>query len=456
MADRPVKGGDPRGALPSVHRLIGAPGVARFPHAARKAVVRALLAEVRADPQRWPQDWERAVEARLVKEENRATRRVLNLTGVVLHTNLGRAPLAPAVVQAVQELGGGYSNVELDLETGERGGRGDMIQGLLADLVGAEASLVVNNNAAAVLLCLSTLAAGREVIVSRGELVEIGGSFRIPEVISAGGARLVEVGTTNRTRVADYAAAINPATAVILRVHPSNFRITGFTERPERAALAELARSHGLVLVDDLGSGRIDPEGQRGEEDLARALHEGADLVCASGDKLLGGPQAGLVLGRKSLVACLRKAPLYRALRVGKLVATALERTLALIRSGEGTAVSRMLALRPDELELRANQLLPSLRGLAWPPGTTLRPLAITGETGGGSLPEQPLASYGLEIRGLSVETLTRALRAQNPAVIGRIHQGGLLLDLRTLLPGEEELLRGALCAALAGWPALG
>jgi L-seryl-tRNA(Ser) seleniumtransferase len=344
----------------------------------------------------------------------------------------------------------------LDLESGERGGRGETIQRLLAELVGTEASLVVNNNAAAVLLCLSTLAAGREVIVSRGELVEIGGSFRIPEVISAGGARLVEVGTTNRTRVADYAAAIGPLTAVILRVHPSNFRITGFTERPERAALAALAHANGLVLVDDLGSGRIDPEGQRGEDDLARALQEGADLVCASGDKLLGGPQAGLVLGRKPLVDRLRKAPLYRALRVGKLVATALERTLALIRSGEGTAVSRMLALTADELEMRANQLLPSLKGLAWPPGTNLRTLAIQGETGGGSLPEQPLASYGIEIRGLSVDVLARALRAQHPAVLGRIHQGGLLLDLRTLLPGEEELLRGALGAALAGWPALG
>ena len=292
------------------------------------------MLERRSWPAPTPGPLVEAVIAELAVSREPSLRRVLNATGVLVHTNLGRAPLADAALARVLEVGRGYSNLEYDLASGERGSRQDHLAPLLRRLTGAEAALVVNNNAAAVLLALAALAEGREVIVSRGELIEIGDGFRIPDVLARSGARLVEVGTTNRTRAADYERAIGPDTAVLLRVHQSNFRVVGFSERPQLAELAEIARRHELPLVDDLGSGALVAVGD--EPTPAESLRAGADLVCFSGDKLLGGPQAGVVVGRADLVERLRRHPLQRALRADKLTLAALEGTLLLALDPEG------------------------------------------------------------------------------------------------------------------------
>ncbi|HEY5098562.1 MAG TPA: L-seryl-tRNA(Sec) selenium transferase, partial [Gaiellaceae bacterium] len=283
-------------------------------------------------------------------------RRVLNATGVIVHTNLGRAPLAPEALARVQDAGRGYSNLELDLEEGERGSRQDHVGALLRRLTGAESALVVNNNAAAVLLALAALAEGREVVVSRGELLEIGDGFRIPEVLARSGARLVEVGTTNRTRAADYERAIGPDTALVLRVHQSNFRVVGFTELPRLAEVATVAHRHELPLVDDLGSGALGDV--PGEPSARESLAAGADLVCFSGDKLLGGPQAGVVAGRADLVERLRRHPLQRAVRVDKLSLAALEGTLQLhLEAPARIPVLRMLGEDASVVRARAERL---------------------------------------------------------------------------------------------------
>ena len=313
--------------LPSVDELLRDERLASEPRelvltAARTALEQARD-EIRAGAD--PGSIVDAVLAEIGRTRRPSLRRVLNATGVLVHTNLGRAPLAGAALARVAEVGAGYSNLEYDLERGERGSRQDHLGSLIRRLTGAEAALVVNNNAAAVLLALAALAEGREVIVSRGELIEIGDGFRIPDVLVRSGARLVEVGTTNRTRAADYERAIGPETAVLLRVHQSNFRVLGFTERPELSDLAAIAQRSGLPLVDDLGSGAL---GRVGDEPTpAESLRAGADLVCFSGDKLLGGPQAGVVVGRADLVELLRRHPLQRALRADKLTLAALEGT---------------------------------------------------------------------------------------------------------------------------------
>jgi len=363
-------------------------------------------------------------------------RRVINATGVIVHTNLGRAPLAAAALDQVVDAARGYSNLEYDLDAGGRGSRQSHVADLVSRLTGAEAAVVVNNNAAAVMLALATLAEGREVLVSRGELIEIGDGFRIPDVLTRSGARLHEVGTTNRTRAADYENAIGPDTAVLLRVHQSNFRVVGFTEQPQLAELAELAHAHELVLVDDLGSGALVDVG---DEPTARAsLAAGADLVCFSGDKLLGGPQAGMIVGRADLVERLRRHPLQRALRADKLTLAALEGTL------------RLALDAPDEI--------PVLRMLREPPGAVLAraerlAAAIGGEVeetvaraGGGALPLAEFPSYACAVE----ERLGERLRRGTPPVVGILRDGRLLLDCRTLTDAEADEVAAAVAAARA------
>jgi L-seryl-tRNA(Ser) seleniumtransferase len=353
---------------------------------------------------------------------------VLNATGVIVHTNLGRAPLAARALERVAEVGGAYSNLELDLRSGARGSRQNHVAGVLCRLTGAEAALVVNNNAAAVLLALAALADGREVVVSRGELLEIGDGFRIPEVLARSGARMVEVGTTNRTRAADYERAIGPETALVLRVHQSNFRIVGFTESATTSELARVARAGGVWLVDDLGSGSLTDVGD--EPTAASSLAAGADLVCFSGDKLLGGPQAGIVVGRGELVERLRRHPLQRALRADKLTLAALEGTLALHADPElarrEIPVLRML----DEPLERVRERAERLAGLVG--GEVEETVA---RVGGGALPLAGLPSAACAIE----ETLALPLRTGDPPVLGVVRDGRLLLDARTLADAEVD-----------------
>jgi L-seryl-tRNA(Ser) seleniumtransferase len=360
-------------------------------------------------------------------------RRVINGTGVVVHTNLGRAPLAEEALARVHEVARGYSNLELELPEGVRGSRQDHVAGVLRELVGAEAALVVNNNAAAVLLALAALAAGREVIVSRGELVEIGDGFRIPDVLASSGARLVEVGTTNRTRLVDYENAVGEDTAAILRVHQSNFRIVGFTEQPALRELARLAERRGVLLVDDLGSGVLEPLGD--EPTVSSSLEAGAHLVTFSGDKLLGGPQAGIVAGRADLVERLRRHPLQRAVRADKLTLAALVGTLAVYRRGGETPVLRMLREPAAAVRERAERLADLVGGTVE---------ATVARAGGGSLPLAEIASFACALE----EDLAAPLRAAEPPVVGIVRDGKLLLDCRTIADAEVEEVAAAVAAA--------
>jgi L-seryl-tRNA(Ser) seleniumtransferase len=364
-------------------------------------------------------------------------RRALNATGVVVHTNLGRAPLAEAALDRVREVGRGYSNLEYDVQAGARGSRQDHVAAVLRRLTGAEAALVVNNNAAAVLLALAALAEGREVIVSRGELIEIGDGFRIPDVLARSGARLVEVGTTNRTRAADFERAVGPETAVLLRVHQSNFRQVGFTELPSVAELARVTQRHGLALVDDLGSGVI---GQvEDEPSVAESLAAGADLVCFSGDKLLGGPQAGIVIGRAELVERLRRHPLQRAVRADKLTLAALEGTVTLYLEPDAAVhevpVLRMVKEDAEAVRARAERLAKLVGGEVE---------ETVARVGGGSLPLAQLRSYACAIE----EELASPLRLGEPPVIGIVRDGRLLLDCRTLTDAEVTEVAAAVVSA--------
>ncbi len=364
-------------------------------------------------------------------------RRVLNATGVIVHTNLGRAPLAEAALERVRDVARGYSNLEYDLGTGLRGSRQDHLATALRDLTGAEAALVVNNNAAAVLLGLAAVADGREVIVSRGELIEIGDGFRIPDVLARSGARLVEVGTTNRTRLADYERAIGDETAVLLRVHQSNFRIVGFAERPPLRDLARLAERRGVVLVDDLGSGALEPAAD--EPTPRESIAAGAQLVTFSGDKLLGGCQAGIAVGRADLVERLRRHPLQRALRADKLSLAALEGTLAALRTGKhGVPVLRMLDEPAEVVRSRAERLAALTGGDVEP---------TVARVGGGALPLAELESFACAL----AEQLAAPLRAGEPPVVGIVRDGRLLLDCRTLSDAEVEEAAAAIARARAG-----
>ncbi|HEU5098908.1 MAG TPA: L-seryl-tRNA(Sec) selenium transferase [Roseiflexaceae bacterium] len=380
-------------------------------------------------------------------------RPLINATGVIIQTNLGRAPLSEAALRAMREVGVGYSNLEYDLAAGQRGSRSVHLTELLCRLTGAEAALAVNNNAAAIYLTLSALASGREVIISRGQAVEIGGGFRIPDVLRQSGATLVEVGTTNRTYARDYAAAIGPQTALLMRIHTSNFKLVGFVHEAQLSELAEVAHERGVAVLDDLGSGTLLPTAPYGlapEPTVQESLAAGADLVTFSGDKLLGGPQAGLIVGRANLIAQLRSHPLARALRVDKTTLAGLEATLLAYLSGRAISeipVWRMIAAAPEALQARAERLAAAIGG-----GAAV--LACRSAVGGGSLPGETLPSFAVALgqpgsgwAGATPDDIARRLRQATPPVIGRITDERLLLDVRTVLEEQEA----ALVAAVRG-----
>lgn len=458
---------DLRRRIPQIAKLLERPAVKDAIDARGRAVVervmQAQIAELRQlAAQKSAEAFERALETidtRIAAASDHAAayslKRVINATGVVVHTNLGRAPLSPEVAAHVAAIASSYSNLEYDLEKGDRGHRETHAEGRLRAMLKAEASVVVNNNAAAVLLAVNTFAEGREVLVSRGELVEIGGSFRIPEILRKGGARLLEVGTTNRTRIADFANAITSQTGLILRVHPSNFRIVGFTESAELRDLVALGRERLVTVVEDLGSGLLDqmaaPLNQ--EATIAESLAKGVDVVTASGDKLLGGPQAGLLIGRKKAVDALRRNPLYRALRVDKMTIAALDSVLALHEAGrrEALPVPRMLALPLADIQSRAEGLRDHLRARGCAAVIDIR--NVNSAVGGGAAPDIALPSCAVAVRPehQSAESLARRLREAVPPIIARIEDDVLLFDLRTVLPGEDDEIEQVLSSTLKG-----
>jgi len=430
VSSAPVQQENPLRALPSVNDLLADPRLVELEsergHGLAVEAARAALAQARESILAGDEPGDLAAGALALADTLAAPRllRVLNATGVIVHTNLGRAPLAPSALERIREVASGYSNLEYDLAEGSRGSRQDHVAPLVCELTGAEAALVVNNNAAAVLLAVSALAEGRDVLVSRGELVEIGDGFRIPEVLARSGARLVEVGTTNRTRLEDYERAAGERTGLILRVHQSNFRIVGFAESPELGALAELAGKLGVPLVDDLGSGVLPDIGD--EPTVGGSLAAGAHLVTFSGDKLLGGPQAGIAAGRSELVERLRRHPLQRALRADKLTLAALEGTLALYRTDRaGTPVLRMLTEPVEAVRARAERLAELTGGRVEP---------TVARAGGGSLPLADLESFACALE----DSLAEPLRRGELPVIGIVRDGVLLLDCRTL--SDEEV----------------
>jgi L-seryl-tRNA(Ser) seleniumtransferase len=382
-------------------------------------------------------------------------RNVINATGIIIHTNLGRSPLASEAIKTIADVARGYSNLELDLEIGKRGSRYTHVESLLCDLTGAEAAIVVNNCAASVVLCLAAFAAGREVVVSRGELVEIGGSFRLPDVIAESGARLREVGATNKTRIADYAAAIGEDTAILLKSHTSNFRIVGFTAAPSRQELSALARDRGVLFIEDLGSGVLVDLAGHGLPDepvVSDVLKAGADLVMFSGDKLLGGPQAGVIAGRADLIGKLKAHPLLRALRIDKLSLAALEATLRLYVPPNDPFRSipalTMLAEPVDRIEARAERLASLLAGRGVAGGEVTGTIAYAG---GGSLPEQDLESFAvaLDPGAGRIEAVAARMRDGDRPALGRISEGRLLLDMRAVQDDEVPALADTVQAAL-------
>ncbi len=462
---------NPLSQLPSVDRLLCAPELAALVdahgHAVVTAAIRDLLAAVRTavrEGAALPADAALVarVGAAVTAQMQPRLRPVFNLTGTVLHTNLGRAPLPEEAVQALIAAARSPCALEYDLETGGRGDRDHVVDDLLCELTGAEAATVVNNNAAAVFLLLNTLAQKKQVIVSRGELIEIGGAFRVPDIMSRAGAKLVEVGTTNRTHLKDFAEAITPRSALLMKVHASNYAIHGFTHAVAESELAELAHRHQLPFVIDLGSGTLTDLAAYGlphEPTAAEAIAAGADLVTFSGDKLLGGPQAGLLVGRRDLIAKIKKNPLKRALRVGKLTLAALEAVLALYRDPDRlhlrvTAV-RQLTRPQADIAAQAARLLPVLQAALAALPVTVDVVALMSQIGSGSLPVERLPSSGFAIRpqgrkGGVLKRIEQGLRALAKPVIGRIGDGALLLDLRCLAAGEENEFG----AALAGLPA--
>lgn len=443
----------PYSHLPSTDRLLEESGlqsaIEQFGRGTVRDAARLLLDEVRAEiaggagaPSR--PDLVARLLARLQRNLSPTLRPVINATGVILHTNLGRAPLSVAAQQAMVEAAQGYTTLEYDLETGRRGSRYNHAERLLCELTGAEAALVVNNNAAAVMLCLGALAAGREVIISRGELVEIGGGFRIPEILAESGAKLVEVGTTNRTRLADYEAAISFGTAAILKVHASNFRIIGFTESADLADLVALGQTHfaaPIPVLNDLGSGTLLDTALFGlahEPTVQESVAAGATLTTFSGDKLLGGPQAGIIVGDKAIIAEIKRLPLTRAFRVDKTTLAALQATLLAYVRGTASVelpVWQMMAAKAQTLEARARAWAASLAGGA----VELRPGQST--IGGGSLPGQMLPTTLLALPVAQPDLLAAQLRRSHPPVIARIEDNALLFDPRTVLPGQDEAL---------------
>jgi len=461
--------------LPSVNELVDRPELEPAIQGTSRAFVveaaRAALAHARARIRAGaaaPDAAElvAAVRAEVARRLRPSLRPLINATGVIINTNLGRAPLSAGALAAMQEVARSYSNLEYDLDAGGRGSRHTHLRAALRELTGAEDCLVANNNAAAVLLVLSALAAGREVIVSRGQLVEIGGGFRVPDVLRQSSARLVEVGTTNRTRLRDYEQAIGPETAALLSVHPSNFRITGFTESVPPADLATLAHARGLILVEDLGSGAmldVAPYGLSHEPMPQESIAAGVDIVCFSGDKLFGGPQAGIIIGRAELIRQIGRHPLMRALRVDKLTIAALAATAQHYLLGEAPTalpVWRMIATPLPPLRTRATEWATAVR--TW--GYRAEVMEGASTIGGGSLPGETLPTALLalpEQESLArsrngtdqspLEALAARLRGGDPPVVARISRDRLLLDPRTVLPDQDEALLRALKAALEG-----
>lgn len=397
------------------------------------------------------------VAARMERESRAKLRTVLNATGIVLHTNLGRSPLAEEAAQAAYEAAHGYLNLELDLDDGKRSSRQSAIREWVCRLTGAESATAVNNNAAATVIVLRALAMGKEVIISRGQLIEIGGSFRIPDIMAVSGAILHEVGTTNITRLSDYERALGPNTGALLQVHSSNYRISGFTKSVALTDLVALGKKHGLPVIDDIGSGALldfARFGFAGEPVARSSIAAGADLVLFSGDKLLGGPQAGILAGRKEWIQKIEKDPLMRAFRLDKMTLAALESTLRLYLNEERALrevpVLRMLGTPLDELRQRAERLAEQLRGLAGL--TSVKTTEDVAYVGGGSLPDQSMKSWVVEIEAASFSDteLARRLRLGTPAVMARLRGGKLVLDVRTLFAHQELLLVEAVRCALS------
>jgi L-seryl-tRNA(Ser) seleniumtransferase len=453
--------------LPSVDELLRRDGVRslahQFGHAETVEAARKFIEELRgriaadsldeAALASSVEDAAPAIERRLQESLSYSLRPVINGTGVILHTNLGRAPLGEAALQHVMEVARGYSNVEFDLATGERGKRDVHVSRLFAKLLncpGRELStIVVNNNAAAVLLTLNALAEGGEVIVSRGELVEIGGSFRIPDVMAKSGAVLKEVGTTNRTRIADYESAISDRTKLLLRVHRSNFQIVGFTEQPSLAELAALGRKHNIPVVEDLGSGELfdlREVGVHGEPMISESLRAGVAVVTYSGDKLLGGPQAGLISGDGELVAKIRKNPLFRALRVDKIFYAALEATLLAYLREDFDAIPtlRMMRVNAEDLQHRAEHIVRHLRMSS--PQVEIEVAETRSAIGGGSAPGATLPSWAVTVKiaGQSAEKILERLRKCETPIVARVEDGRVLLDLRTVEAEQDGLITAA------------
>jgi L-seryl-tRNA(Ser) seleniumtransferase len=439
--------------IPSIEQLRQRPAIraleARFGAEATVDAVRAAAAEVRRSIAGGASGEvvgriEVAAAAQLADAFRPSLATVINATGVVIHTNLGRAPLAAPAIDRIAEVARGYASLEYDLARGTRGRRDVHAEALLCRLTGAEAAVVVNNNAAATMIVLAALAAGREVIVSRGELVEIGGGFRVPDVMAQSGAVLREVGTTNKTRAADYAAAISERTALILRVHPSNFTIEGFTERPTLEDLVAVGRTFNIPVAEDLGSGLL----KKGDDSFLEpsvdaTVAAGVDICCFSGDKLLGGPQAGIIVGRAAQVDRIRKHPLMRALRVDKMTYAALEATLAEYAAGRAQTtvpVQRMLAMTADEIRARADRVASTIRGHDGWRADVLRGMSAIG---GGSAPgvELPTWLIAIEKSGVTPDALEALLRRGSPPVIVRIERDRVLLDLRTVLPEQDSAL---------------
>lgn len=455
--------------LPAVHELVrqAAQG-GDFPQHVLTAATREVLAEWRqAVLERGEEppgiaELAAAVRKRAALRLRPSLRPVINATGVVLHTNLGRAPLSASALEAVAAVAKGYCNLELSMETGERGSRYSHVEQLLKELTGAEAALVVNNNAAAVLLCLSALAKGKDVIVSRGELVEIGGSFRIPEVMAESGALLREVGTTNKTYPRDYEKAIGPATALLLKVHPSNYRVLGFTREVSREELVSIGRRHGIPVMEDLGSGAlVGLQGlERGSEPTVQeSVAAGVDIITFSGDKLLGGPQAGIILGRSEIVDVLKRHPLLRALRVDKLTLAALEATLRSYQRGDALKtlpVLRMLFLEESELKARAERIC----GMLSERLSAYCAVSVSegfSQVGGGALPLTELPTFLVVLRPKagSAAAVSERLRRGEPPVLARVQEGAVLIDPRTVGEDEELPLVAAVAAAFEGKEAL-
>jgi L-seryl-tRNA(Ser) seleniumtransferase len=445
--------------LPAVDRVLNLPEVIKFCAQFGRSTVTAWIREILGE-MRNGQSSELSADAASIEQQvvNRLDdtardaaaqrmRKVINGTGIVIHTNLGRAPLAQAAIDAMIATAAS-TNIEVNLSTGRRSRRGAAVEQLCQDVTGADAALVVNNCAAATLLTLQTLAAGRHVIISRGQLIEIGGSFRLPDVFRQAGVVLHEVGTTNRTRLSDYQDAIGLETAAILRVHPSNYRISGFCESVGIGDLVQLGKTHGLPVIDDVGSGCLYDLARFGlpdEPQISDSLRAGADLVLFSGDKLLGGPQCGIIVGRREYIERLRSHPLSRALRVDKLTLAALQGTLEIHRAGRAFAeipVLRQLSLPADEIRARAERLVERLQTQVTA-ANVFSVRSASSASGGGALPEQPLPSWAVAISSGSADELAKRLRLGDPSVFGRVQDDCVLVDVRTVSPQDDELLLG-------------